>query len=740
MQTPLKDFPDLPADPNGGHPGEREREGRLSWAVLIVGVLVWCCAQGYLILTPVCTRTMLPETDDTLPYVVRAARMEQCFSADCLALTDLREQLHTPSARQEEAAYRSWAGSVFGSQNPLFSLLLLGIKQFGTDLITAYKVVCAAAVLVFALGFAYLLAVLYGLPGAGIAMVFLGLKVFPDTGLNFVVPSNLAMAVALFVFGRVISCRGRAPWSLVLGTLVMAGIHPIGLLYSIIAATIALSLAGFSMQQKSLLIALAVVLAMLVIGMFLPSRVYELPRYLELVSPGALLSQASASFSVITAEVNNLKDGLCGSIPFLCAGAAWGFMTLSSERRSAVKKTLGVYSVFLVLVLCYPPREPGDTFFRIWIPHVAIFFGAIGYGLWYAIKSIGSSDGRDRAQVQPGQRRLEECWPVLLVALLGGWGLQMVLAGGEQIVMTADYFRKRQPLHICDSQPQLLMSSAKPDDRVLYLSMLVMPYYFVNGAMKAGAVYYHEAIKETDVVKTWLSRPDIRFAVAYNPLVYHPSFEKLHERRWGISAPNFRFSEWNQPRTFGPVLQEDSIPLEDFKWIEVEPTAGPFPRRLKLTLNRVDTPCSLQLIPINELDHPITDLEVTRTITRGVPDRTTDEYERTLGRSGMKFGAPHDGVTIELDLQPFAGRARRLRLVFSGWKPTAQLAGLSFDDSPLHWPWDQKARLTLMSRKSEVGELTFSFDPARILPDPVNRREITVLDDCGGSVLFRIGR
>jgi hypothetical protein len=45
-----------------------------------------------------------------------------------------------------------------------------------------------------------------------------------------------------------------------------------------------------------------------------------------------------------------------------------------------------------------------------------------------------------------------------------------------------------------------------------------------------------------------------------------------------------------------------------------------------------------------------------------------------------------------------------------------------------------------MSRKSEAGELPFLFDPARILLDPVNRREIKVLDGSEGSVLFQIGR
>jgi len=121
-------------------------------------------------------------------------------------------------------------------------------------------------------------------------------------------------------------------------------------------------------------------------------------------------------------------------------------------------------------------------------------------------------------------------------------------------------------------------------------------------------------------------------------------------------------------------------------------------------------------------------------------DRITNEHEGAPDTKARMFGKSGKPVRFDVDLQPFAGQTRRLRLVFSGWKSTARLAGLSFDHSSHNWPWDQKALLTLMHKKWEVGKMTFSFDPARILPEPVNGREIKVLDDCGGSVLFEIGR
>ena len=733
MITLLDEHPEMPSESDGA--------GRLSRTVFIAGVLLWCLVQGYLILMPVYTRTMLPEPDDTLPYVLRTARMAECFSQDCPAFSDLREQLLVPSLTHEVATYRAWVASSFGAQHPLFSLVLLGLSRFGMDLLTAYKVVCAAAVVLFGAGFACLLAALFGLPAAGFSMTFLAFKVFPDTGLNFVVPSNLAMGVSLFVLARVIYRRGRAPWALGLGTLAMAGIHPVGLLYAALAAVVAWSLIGFSMPRKAWPAALAAVVVVLVAGLLLPSKIYGLPRYLELVSLGALLRQGTASAAAVFAQTANLRDGLLGSIPLFCAAVAGGFLTLGGERRVVLKRTLIVYGVFLIVALFYPPREPGDTFLRIWIPFVAMVFGLAGRSVWASIRLLRSSGGQGRADFGSVRLHVRDSRPVavIILALMLGWWIQMVYAGAEQVLVTAEHYRKRQPLHVCESQPRLLLSAAKPGDRVLYLSMQIMPFYLINGCLNLGAVYYHDALKGTDTVREWLSRPELRFAAAFNPLVYHPSFEGLHERRWGISSPGFRFSEWNEPRIYGPVLQEDAIPLGDYKWIEIEPEPGPFPSFLHVTVENPDTESHVRLMAVGNSGEPIPGLETTCKIAGSVVDRITSEYEGAPDAKARMFGKSGKLTRVDIDLQPFAGQTRRLRLVFSGWKSTARLAGLSFDQSPHHWPWDQKARLTLMHRKWEVGKVTFTFDPALILPDPVNRKELKVLDDCGGSVLFQIG-
>ena len=80
---------------------------------------------------------------------------------------------------------------------------------------------------------------------------------------------------------------------------------------------------------------------------------------------------------------------------------------------------------------------------------------------------------------------------------------------------------------------------------------------------------------------------------------------------------------------------------------------------------------------------------------------------------------------------------KRLRILLPGGAPRYQIQGIIFGEDRLLWPWSQKANLTLMPRE-QLPAITVSFDPADILPAPLNTRAVRVLDDQGSSVLFQL--
>jgi hypothetical protein len=707
-----------------------------SWVVFVSGLTVWLAVQGYLILMPVFSRSAPPEPKDTLPYIARTERMEKCFWGDCPALKDLTAQFSAPSTQGEADAYRSWASTIFGSNQVGLSLTLLGLKRFGLDVIAGYRAVCVIAVLLFGIGFGYLLTVLWGRTAAGMALLLLAFKTFPDTGLNFVVPSNLCMGLATLVWARVISREGRALWTLGIGSVVLIAFHPLGAVYSLIAAILALALSGTTFSRRAWATA-AVAAGILAVALLMPTRIYNLSEYVSIVTPVQILTQGARSVAKALVEAVKLDQGLYGSLPFFLACIALGVIVASPEQRARLVTFLKVYSVFLVVSLFYPPREPGDTFLRLWIPVVVALFGAIGAAwqtalrlAWNWMKGF-SSDSR-KAVFQG----VKESWPLVAAALITGFVVQLSFAGAEQVVAMSEHFKNLWPLNVSSRQTDELLAKARPGDKVLYESMMLMNYFFAKGALDLGAVYYHPVLRGTLADTEWLRRPDLRFVVAFNPLAVHPGFEHLHERKWGTSCPDFRFSPLMAPKKQGPILSENGIEVRRYAYIDVEWTRDPPPHTMTVFVNNSGCSCAMLVSPINESGQPSEE----RTISFNVPARSDQrycaEFEGTpdLGpRTGRKG---QDTKSFKIDLRSIP--ALRFRLRFPTWNSQATIVGLHFDDSQLNWPWDSKGRLIIPDPAREAGTMVFSFDPEKIIPTTLRERSVTVVNDSGSSVLLEL--
>ena len=200
---------------------------------------------------PLANWSLLPELDDTLTYVLKSRQMQECWSQNCPAINDLRQQLPLPGATPAAAHQLSLAFSrIFPVYHPLFSLILLGMTKFGLGLMSAYQLLWRISPLIFGLAFLYLLVQLTEPAAAGIALALLAFKIYPDTGLHHLVPSNLTMALAVVVWARIISRQGWAPWTLALSSILLPAMHPVGVLYTIVSILLALVLAKPPERKK----------------------------------------------------------------------------------------------------------------------------------------------------------------------------------------------------------------------------------------------------------------------------------------------------------------------------------------------------------------------------------------------------------------------------------------------------------------------------------------------------------
>lgn len=689
--------------------------------VLIGGLIIYLGVQGFLVNDPLWNRSMPPELDDSVTYILKTKQMQEGLFQVSPAVEDLRRQLHIPSDNPEVVRQRALAGSrIFPFYHPLFSIILIGLNQMGLDLMTAFKVVRSLGPLIFGLAFAYFLTSLFGAGVAGLALGLLAFKVFPDTGLHYVVPSNLAMAIAVIIWGRLLRRQGKAPWTMALGSLALVAMHPVGAIYALMSVALSFFLSEDKDRFRTYLPMLFVVVTVALLFIYSAlTRNSFIPNLL--IMPGGNFSVVNMFKGAIISGLQVITDifryggGLFGSPPIFCGAVALGLITLSNNGRRSVLTILSINLFFLISVLFYLSTHPADVFLRLWIPLVVILFGLVGQAIvfagrlsWSLLKNLKGKENQKNID------SWQLLWPFVLVALLTGYIIEMSVKGGEIIFATAKYMQISQPLELSTKQPQLLLTLAQPRDKVLYNSIIIMPYYLIHGASTLGAIYYHPAFQRTNIQSTWLSLPELRFAVTYNPLVFHPSFVGVDEPDWWLGIPDFNFSPLSTRRKYGPLARDGQLAAADFSWIEVEVKVSDFPKLLKIKINNPGGASTIDLIPVS----------ASRTLL-------------SLYKISAAVPARWSGwVTLDLTA---TREVKRFRILLPPGSPCYQLSGMIFGEDRLRWPWSQKASLTLMPREGP-SEITVSFDPAESLPAPLNRRAVSVLDDQGSSVLLQINR
>jgi hypothetical protein len=682
--------------------------------------------QSYLTVSPLRNWNLVPEVKDGLTYVLKSQQMLECFKQDCPALNDLHDQLFgkrgdapvgTEAYKQRALA----AARVFPVYHPLFSVVLIGIGKLGhMNLLEAYRFLWTLAPLIFGLAFACWLATMFGPHVAGVALILLAFKVFPDTGLHHLVPSNLDMALAVVLWARIIARRGWAPWSLFLGSLVLVTMHLIGVIYTAMAVALALLLADREKRRRLMVAAGAVagcIVVVFLVAYFVKKPDFVLPPLLPHGDHPWWRVLKGTGLNALQVMVDNvrLSEGLWGSPAIFCGALVLGLGTLGRASRRVVWSILLIYAVVLGGLMFYVSNHPADVLFRLWIPLVVLLFGLVAQAICFSVNLVKAWwRERKKAPAGAGPLDIKRFWPVILVAVLLGYSWQMISRGSEQVEAMAHFLREKEPLALYPSQPESLLAQARPGDRVLYTSFVLMDYYLINGGLSLGAVYYHPALEGTRTTSEWLTRPDLRFAVTFQPTVYHPSFEGKDEPWWWITMPDFRYSPLNKRRTYGPLAREGKIPADLYRWLEVKATTKDVPRTLRLHIENPGDESVLEIAPT------------------GQEGKLIDQYRQVL-----KVPARWSGwLTVDLTAMP---PGSPLRLIFPRDADKFQVAGLTFGEDRLRWPWAQKALLTFQPRNDCPGPITVSFDPKALLPEQLWGRQVAVLDDRGSSVLLELG-
>ncbi|MGB8980318.1 MAG: hypothetical protein WCC12_00425, partial [Anaerolineales bacterium] len=659
-----------------------------------VGILLFSAVQLTMVILPIRSRTAPVETDDAYTYILKAAEMQECFLQDCLALNDLRQQLTTPAKKQHIAwmRYREYVRA-FSVYHPLHSLILTGLHATGLSWEDSYNFVEIAGSLFLSLAIGYWLYRLFGSGPAGIALLFLTFTPLPNQGLHYIVPSNLALGIAILSWGMLLKRSPRSRWIVVGSTLALVTMHPIGRLYALLVVFLFILLNAKQMKRSDWW---ASGLSVLIVA-----TTFLLPLLITRPELSFPAEPPPAGWKVWSGYYNNITEAAALAGPWfnLHGGNLLSVLLISMgllslppfERRRRVGSMVfllgGLLFASLLQVL---PRYPAEAFGRIWIPSAILLTGLIAYGTWRWLAAVvhwsrqylqsEKSDFRDERWILSGLG-----WTLvfllLFAAVLAHNSLNLVMKGRAAYRDTLINIMETQDSRLDTNQPSVLLKTGCKD--VLYLSEVPMHMYLAHGALECGAIYYPTLAGTPEEIHWIEENRNAGYVVAWNPTIEagatkggSPLVIKTGDRL-EFSLPE----HWTSQQIYIYLENSRGDSRLDVAPLEMEAGSKPVERLS---------------IPANWSGWQAIDLRA-------------EELA--------------DGFRLEADQVPNG--------IF--------LRGIKSDpEGPLNWPWDQG--ITLIHQRSNPDDpaVEISFDTADLVP--YSDWSLTVVDDQGDTVLIKLNR
>jgi hypothetical protein len=647
---------------------------------LTIGVafLVFFVAQFYLSTGPTLVRLTPVEADDAYSYIVKAAVMQAgCFSEACPALTSLRDQLQSPTNNPEAASIRHREyHRIFYFYHPLHSFFLSGLNSAGLTWEQAYDAVWLTGKILIIFAVAYFTLSIWGPVSGSWALILLSITVLQGQGLHAVVPSNLALALALILCAEIFRRSSRLIWAIPVLIILMLLIHPIGRLYGLLLLVFALLDAQWPQNGKEAR-AIGFSLLLVAFSFVLPSLIPSIelafnPRDFYFGS-WDYTEAFQESLSVTLGVVKNWAAHWGGFI-FVVPFALLGLISYRQDQNRLVL-IFGLFLAFAAASFFYVvPFYGALGFERAWVILAIFLVGAIASGFVTSTRIIGSViNNNGPIIVKDGK------WRVAFAVVFG----LFLLAGAAKYLanQARNYYSTYTDMAFSGeslfnpSQPEMA-AGLGPSETILYMEELSLYYYLSHGAFNSQAVYY-PAIAGTPDESEWvLGRTnEVDFIVARNPIYRLPhtpaGFIKLSQQ---------------ESLTIISATPIDSGNLQIFVGHRSEPTF------LTLTL---------------------------------VSSETREDVRVLLPEGAVGW------VTL------LAGQVQADQIVLRV-RQTSQaieIGGLRFDQNSSNlWPWDQGKSLIFRSADETETEIVFNSNVfMKQLPF-----HLEIVDDQGASILSRV--
>lgn len=505
----------------------------------VASLLLFIAAQLYLTAVPFFVRSAPVEPDDAYGYILKAEQIRMgCFWQDCLALNSLRSQIEQETNNIEVAYHRAREHQrLFSVYHPAHSVALLSLHAVGLSYENGYALIAIVGKFLLCLAIAYWLHALYGARTSAISLLILAPMTFAGQGLHVIVPSNLALGLALLAWAM--TARHDGAKSIVVLVFLMLFTHPVGRLY----AGITFGLTWLRWEPRPIKTTSLGLIGALLVGSFLLPFLIIRPQ-IEIISGSFYplswdLWQKFLEYLPNSLSLLNSWFSAFFNLPIGLSIFALGFLTLPPMRRKLWYQMFVLLLGLALLGLVYTtPWYHAVAFQRVWVPMGIFLLGLVGQLItttvdkwWKVFKDLGE------------RRELTSLLkPSLLLACLS----IMLLAVGfynyipfhfRHYVTTLNNMIDRANIDLNAAQPTKLFSQ-RDTSTVLYTDELNLYYFLTYGGFSREAIYL-PAIFNAENEAEWLQRENLDYVVLTN------SKEKLTELNAAMSRASISSSEMN---------------------------------------------------------------------------------------------------------------------------------------------------------------------------------------------------
>lgn len=372
----------------------RKTTGR-SW--LVAGVFVFLIVKLAWVVTPAYFMGIPRLGDDAITYLWTGMNNAVTGRSESRAVATVKEvyQRYSAGGEKQEFERQRVAMRVVGSANsPMYIGLGLTLDM-GLDPRLTFAIFESIVALVLALGIVLLGIRLFSYEAIAVGLAVLAVTFFPGQGIHFLIPAVLSLAIS-FILLREVTCLEPRLSIVFLLSYAAQSVHPIGLIYAVIACQFVILLALLR-SERNFSRALWLI-ASIVCGIGV-SRLLEIAPWTDpeiSVALGSLdLSSIPDNFlgfcDQLAWAINDMRDPLLVGWLLLIIGAMASIPGRLHQRDPAIV-LLVLFAGALVAGFAYSlPGYPGDLSVRLLVP-VGIMIAFIGSQFW--LDKMPSSTGR----------------------------------------------------------------------------------------------------------------------------------------------------------------------------------------------------------------------------------------------------------------------------------------------------------------------------------------------------------